>query len=574
MEFKTRKEENKKNIVTIMVCLVCLLGITVNLQRLEMADETVVHEIEEIQEIEENNTSLDLEGLYDYVQSDLGQEHLEEIADKLMDAEHLETVELKEKLDAYGVILTYKISAQGQSLSKAKKEQMVLVNSSILMSLFNEVDVVEIVILRGEESYQKVISRLDLEDYFGIKLVRINQRATFDRITSEFLQSEAVSAYWVMKHRMDSQIGESVEAFFKWVFPARWDEKLFPYINEALEDEVIKQYGYKLFLEGLNYDHDLINYYSAYRLMEYYGNANLDEILLELASCKQRTKSDSVKAACEAAIRTLSDGSRDEVTVFTRYGGSTLQGGKKLYAILNEKLIELAVWEGNEAGGFEVVNLSEDETGVVCKVHTLETVYLYVIPMDEVGGYKVNEQMVQRDGVRILDEIMDQIRQVVTEKGLDEEQQIALDSGEVQCKWLFDKVLNIKLEEKLNFVYDSEKNTVVTYETFLQNYDVNYMKQEISSVFNIELVRQLLQEDEERSILELTIEGEKIIVQEYDSAVEKNRMLLKQRVDIMNVADQLSIASTEKKWDKGKIIVSYDGKNEKLIAALDKIMKS
>ena len=115
MEFKTRKEENKKNIVTIMVCLVCLLGITVNLQRLEMADETVVHEIEEIQEIEENNTSLDLEGLYDYVQSDLGQEHLEEIADKLMDAEHLETVELKEKLDAYGVILTYKISAQGQS---------------------------------------------------------------------------------------------------------------------------------------------------------------------------------------------------------------------------------------------------------------------------------------------------------------------------------------------------------------------------------------------------------------------------------------------------------------------------
>ena len=194
--------------------------------------------------------------------------------------------------------------------------------------------------------------------------------------------------------------------------------------------------------------------------------------------------------------------------------------------------------------------------------------------MDEVGGYKVNEQMVQRDGIRILDEIMDQIRQVVTEKGLDEEQQIALDSGEVQCKWLFDKVLNIKLEEKLNFVYDSEKNTVVTYETFLQNYDVNYMKQEISSVFNIELVRQLLQEDEERSILELTIEGEKIIVQEYDSAVEKNRMLLKQRVDIMNVADQLSIASTEKKWDKGKIIVSYDGKNEKLIAALDKIMKS
>ncbi|MBU3803568.1 MAG: hypothetical protein H9872_02255 [Candidatus Cellulosilyticum pullistercoris] len=369
MNYNGRKKDNIKNGLILLIGLVCLWGITMNLRSAEAAIEEMDTDEIVSQTIitEEKNIEIEVNELYQSMGQAVEVEEIRNVVMQVLGDSYFPEIEIDGKGQFYSVTIIYDETNKDQVLSKAKKEQVALVNACLLMSLFNDIDDVTTRNVRGETYDEKVIYRPDIEDYFGISLEAANHKNTFTRIANEFLSSEAVDTYWSMKHPYDSQLGEVVEKFYKCNFPSKWEEEeTFPYVDETLGADLVEQYGYKFFIQGLNYEHPLMNYYAAYRLAEYYGNRNLDEILLELASCKNKSDNKEVQTVCTWVMNILSSHlEEDEVLVFTRYSKSELQGGRKLYGLVGEKLVELASWQGEQPGGFEVISVSNNKKSVI-----------------------------------------------------------------------------------------------------------------------------------------------------------------------------------------------------------------
>lgn len=559
MAFKERKKEIIRNMIVIIIGLIALVGVTVNLKRAEPTNEIEPEDIKTQEMSEGSQSVLDIKELYKKGYRIFNEENLMQIVKGVMGSDYLQEVSIKKKVNNYGVALTYRTDEQEQSLSKAEKEQMVLENASVLMSVFDKIDVVKMVVLRGQDQYTKVVYRPDLENYFGILLTEITDQPTFERVGKEFLNSEAVASYWAMKHPYDSGMGEEIETFYKWEFPAEWEAETLPYIEEEIEGDLIDRYGYHLFLQGLNYEHPLMNYYSAYRLIEYYGNSNLDEMLLELASCKSKTNHQAVKLACDFAIKVLSMREEsDHPVVFTRYSETDLEGGKILYAILNQKLIKLASWKDEGVGGFEVMSIADNKESVFCRVKLKDGYYFYVIPIDVIGHHEVNHKEVKQGGKVVSKEI----------KGLIQEIAVDAELEHLEGTWLFGKVWRIVIDDTLSFIYDVEKNSMVDEEEFNQNFETGYLSQLLTQQFGEIAQRELSDENLVSQVIEISMGQEKIVVYEYDSIVQKNVALLKKQLEDANENKN----TIQQKWSKGKLIVTYDGNQEEIIEALNELI--
>lgn len=567
MKYNGRKKENIKNTLIVLIGIVCLYCITMNLRNIEASTEMI--ELEEIEGqnviIEEKNIELDIDNLYESMGQAINEEEISRVVIQVLGESYLPEVEIDSKEQSYGVIITYDETNKEQSLSKVKKEQVALVDACLLMSLFNDIDVVTIRNIRGETYEEKVIYRPDLEDYFGISLRTVDNKNTFARIANEFLSSEAVSSYWNMKHPYDSNLGEAVEKFYKYNFPSDWkiDEAL-PYIDETLGSDLAGQYGYKFFIQGLNYEHPLMNYYAAYRLIEYYGNSNIDEILLELASCKNKSSSEEVKAACTFVMNVLSSRlEEDEVIIFTRYSESEFQGGKKLYGLVGEKLVEIATWQGEEPGGFEVISVSSNKKSVLCKIHTLGKSYLYMIPIDTTGGYVVNETAVQKGEQIISREITNLMKEVALNEEMDSKVLQDIDAGAIQSRWLLKNVLILSIRGEESFVYDGNKDSLLSEDAFSQRFNTDYLVEGLKEKFDTLTEKEMTHTNEKYQVKEITIHNEKIIVYEYDNKMQKNIELLKEKQQENQV---------EKQWSKGKIYVTYSGDQTDIINTLNMLM--
>ena len=567
MTYCGRKKENLRNVLIILVGLVGLFCITMHLRSLKAAEEVIKSEEIESRAVvtEEKNIELDTDKLYESMNQVVNQQEISQVIAQVSGDNNIPVIEIDNREQSYSVTLTYNESSTEQSIEKAKKEQVVLLDSCLLMSLFPEIDVVIVKGISGEEHYEKVMYRPDMEDYFGMSLVDINSKAAFERVANEFLSSEAVSVYWSRKHPYDSKLGEEVEKFFKCNFPSQWQTDVaLPYIEEALEADLFEKYGYKLFIQGLNYDHPLMNYYSAYRLIECYGNSNVDEILLELASCRSSSDNKQVQAACTFVMNVLSSRLEEsEILIFTRYGESVLQGGKKLYGILEDKLVELASWQGEEAGGFEVVSVSNNKKNVLCKIHTSERSYLYMIPIDNMGGYVVNEMTVQKGEQVISREITNMMKEVALDGSWSSNALQSIDEGTFQSRWLFGNVIVFAINEELSFVYDSDKGSLVDEALFNENFDATYLLQGLRERFSELTEREIITAETKFEIREVYINQEKLLIYEYNSRIEKNLDLIKEKQE-QEVQD--------KGWRKGEIYVTYDGNQTAIIDILNKLM--
>lgn len=567
MAYCGRKKENLRNVVIILVALIGLFGITMHLRSLKVAEEVV--KLEEVESravvTEEKDIELDIDKLYESMNQAVNQHEISQVVAQVSGGNDIPVIEIENREHSYSVTLTYNESSSGQSVERVKKEQVVLLDTCLLMSLFPKVDVVIVRDISDEGLYEKVMYRPDIEDYFGTSLVDINSKDAFERVANEFLSREVASAYWNRKHPYDSKLGEEVEKFFKCNFPSQWktDDAL-PYIDEALEADLFEQYGYKLFIQGLNYDHPLMNYYSAYRLIECYGNSNTDEILLELASCRSSSENKQVQAACTFVMNVLSGRlEENEILIFTRFSESVLQGGKKLYGILGDKLVEIASWQGEEAGGFEVISVSNNKKNVLCKIHTSEKSYLYMIPIDNTGGYVVNEMTVQKGEQDISSEITNRMKEAVLDETWSSDVLQNINEGTFQSRWLFGNVIVFAINEELSFVYDVDKGSLMNEILFNEGFDTTYLLQGLRERFSELTEREILTVETKFEIREVYINQEKLLIYEYNSSIEKNLDLIKEKQ---------GQEMQGKEWRKGKLYVTYDGNQTAIIDILNKLM--
>ena len=170
MKADFRKKQSFMSLGTVIIGLVCLWGITAGIHRIGAADSILPHSEAEVQEVQDTSLGLDIDEIYSGVKTSTENIRIEEVAAQLAAGTYLRGVTLKNKGTTIGVVLSYSAGAHELGLTKVKRDQMVLVNASILMSLYSEVDVVKFEVTRENEYYEKVIYRPDLNDYFGVRL--------------------------------------------------------------------------------------------------------------------------------------------------------------------------------------------------------------------------------------------------------------------------------------------------------------------------------------------------------------------------------------------------------------------
>lgn len=565
MRYYSRRKETIKSVVYILVGVVGIYAVSEKLQALNIDDEVMpIQEVTSLQlnEVSEPTFTLKTEKIYKWADQELDEAQLTRLLrDELLGGGYFKSVHLQQTKAPYSIEISYQSNHYDQMLSKSKKDQIVLLDASILLSLYPEIDVVEVNIVVGDEKYNKVMNRPDLEAYFGVSIAANGDKNTFERIAEEFMDQECVSEYWNMKHPYDSKLGEDVSAFYKMKFPIVQEEaQTFEYIDEDLAIELVQKYGYKLFLEGLSYDNPLINYYCAYRLTEYYDSGNQEEIMLELATCETKSKNEKVQEACQTSIDLLSKLDDKEIRVFGRFGENVLGGGKKLYLIDDKEFGVFASWNGEKAAGLKVLSLSPDKKYVLCQANTVEETYTYVLPVDTDGekdtAYTINENGVYNESKLHTAEMTSLLSERLTNQNIDKEN--------VGFEWYLEGLMKVTVDGQ-SFIYNIEENTLITEEKFIQEFDSQILTKYLSTYFNVsEQVAVPFYKETTAKTKKVMLGENQIIVREYDSMAKKN-------------IEQIQKAEEEKKihgkrWSKGKIIVHYSGSNKDVIRALDEAM--
>lgn len=568
MIYIKRKKETIKSISILLLGIICLCWIKVNLINTKASTEVIA--LEEVLphnvEVEESNIKLKVEELYESRGQVINEEEIGKVLTKILGVAYEPQIQIQGQKGSYGVVIIYDAINQEQSLSKAKREQVALIDACLIMSLFNEVDVVTIRNIQEKIDVEKVIYRLDLEDYFQMTVGAYQSQETFVKIASEFLNTEKVTTYWSMKHPFDSPLGETVEKFYKCNFPSQWDtlEDALADVDETLGETLNQQYGYRFWIQGLNYNHPPMNYYAAYQLIQYYGNSNLDEILLELASCKNQSEHLKVQQACDFVMNVLSKALKpDECVIFTTYNELALQAREGLYGIVDNQLIEIATWQGEEPGGFEVVSVSSNKKSVLCKLHTSDQNYLYMIPIDEVGSYKVSETMVHNEDGVLSRELTNLMKEVALNEEMGDEVIKEIDAGNFQSRWLFKNILMLSVSAGESFVYDGEKNSLSSEMLFSQDFNAEYLIEGLKEKFDALKEKEISSMSNGYQIQEVTIDTDQIFIYQYESKRQKNMDLLKEKQNIKPLQIH---------WSKGKIYVTYEGERTDIIKALDLLM--
>ena len=552
-----------KNGIYIVVGVVGIILITHELQAIGAEnDKQVVKEAEEMPviSVSEQELSLDIEKIIESAKAPISDEGMTELITKLPGGEYFQKA-IVQQGEVQKVTITYDTKQYAQILSKARKDQLSLIDASVTMALYPEIDRVEVSILEKDDNYSRILYRPDLEDYFGIKMDIEDNISAFERIAKEFLDAEHVSAYWNRKHPYDSDLGEEVEAFFKLNFPILQDNQVtFPYIDEEMEEVLVEKYGYKLFLQGLKYDNPLMNYYCAYRLVEYYDSIHKEEIMLELANCQVHSKDPRVQNACEAVVELLTNLQDDEVRLFDRYKETTLGGGEKIFKIDESGISVFAKWEGSVPAGLNVVSISPRHSYVLCMAVTDERNYIYELPikaqdsmqtfsLKEDGAYVINEGAYVKKGDELIDLMDNQIH-----KSKKQIENSIFD-------WYYASFVKIIVEGE-TYIYDGDTNQLITYEQFSNYFDQKKLQAYLDERFRYTARKSSFYYPTKAETSCIYIDEEKIVIREYSYVGQK-------KVELNNPEEK---TLQGKRWDKGKVAINYSGKNQEIIRALDEIM--
>ena len=563
MRYYGRRRETIKNTIYIIIGLISLCFVSVKLQSLNIDEKIVVtnEEVEgQVGMESEQDLVLDVDKIYQWSNKPLDETQLSALLSAyLPGGGYLEKVSMDLIQESYCLKLTYIYNQYEQALSKIKRNQIALINASTLMSLYPNIDAVQINILIDGQVYRSVLYRPDLENYFGISLLENEGKRTFERIVKEFIQKEKVSTYWEEKHPYDSLMGEDVEAFYKMNFPVRDSEdEIFPYIDEDLDHAVVNQYGYKLFLQGLRYKNPLMNYYSAYRLIEYYENQNKEEIMLELATCQSKSQDERVQIACEKVIDLLSLLEEDEIRVFGRFEENVLDGGKKIYKIDKNGLSILAKWAGQNEAGLKIVSIAGNKEYALCSATSSERCYYYLLPTTHT--YEIKEDGVYYNQSKIQTELISNIGQLIGEQEISE----ALEKNQIEWNWYFDSLIKVNIGKDIEFINDAKKEILQTKEQFNQTFDMKYLETYFKEKYEVSVEKSAAAIGTKAEVNHFIIDNEKVVVYEYAHLAQKNIELLQQ--------EQESERQTGRVWSKGKLRVYYRGVNNTLITQLNHIM--
>lgn len=557
-----RLKESLKSGLYILVGLVALYLITIRLQTLNIDDETVIvsKEIEEqsptTNEIE---IQLSIDKIYTYISQTASEENITELI-KNYTPGGVYLTKVKMDQDAiHKVYLTYVVEQNTPILNKSKKDQIALLDASILMSLYPQIDTIQVDISVESELYRKVLYRPDIEDYFGISIATRGEGRTFERIASEFLNTSCVSQYINMRHPYDSLMGEVVENFYKMNFPVVEGEEAFVYIDESAEEELVKAYGYKLFIQGLAYENPLMNYYSAYRLVEYYESTYKEEIMLELATCLTKTDDERVKQACQKIIDLLAP-CKEEIKVLDRFTETSSEGGRKLYKVDKDGLKILAKWKGKETAGLKIISQSPSKEYVLCEVVTAQNRYRYILSCKQEGTYRIDEKGSFINEIQSCTELMSLIRNRV--KNQSDIQNVQ--ASNIRWEWYLGDLMCISIGDEIELIYNIQTDKIHLKSQYMENFGLGELEQYLEEIYeNVKKVT-LSEIDSKAYIKKFTVDGEVLTVYAYDSIVQKNMELSAREGQAQNEGTKM--------WNQGKLIIYYNGNKQEIIKGMNQLL--
>ncbi len=557
MKSYDRMKDSVKSGIYILLGLVAVYFISTYLQTFNIDYETtgVSKEIEE--HIPTNNDieiKLDIDKIYEYGNQALNEENITQLLRYYVPGGvYLSRVSWQEENQMNKVMITYIVDENVPLINKSRKDQIALLSASILMSLYPQIDTIKVSMVVESELYERVLYRPDIENYFGISIDCRDEKNTFERIANEFVDASNVSQYNNMKHPYDSLLGEDVERFYKMNFPVIEEGEIFPYIDEEVEQELVAEYGYKLFLQGLWYENTLMNYYSAYRLSEYYGTAYSEQIILELATCAAKTKDERVLRACEKVIDLLVP-LKEGIRVFDRFNESTLEGGHKIYTISEKGLVTLAKWQGEENAGLKIVSISPNEDYVLCEAVTPNNRYRYILSCQEEGSYILSEKGAFKDGMQSAGEIMSQVSSVLKKQSMEQEMKMK------GIQWGREGLVYIDMEDEIELVYDISTNKVQMKKQYIENFGENELETYLKQVFETVTKTSISGSKVKKYI----VDGEVLMVYVYDSMVQKNAELSKNEGQAQE--------NLGKMWSRGKVSIYYNGTRQEVIKKLNQLI--
>lgn len=511
---------------------------------------------------EEQQKELDIEALYTYREKEDDIKTVDEVAKQLVASHYLVGVELEKQAKPYKIILSYDIPSKKVNLSKIKKDQIALCNATALLCIFDEIDTIAIELAVDEINEEKVIYRPDIEDYFKLKELKSEDKQSFDRLVGEFLNTDKVTLYNQIAHPYSSQLGKDVEKYFKWYFPPEsiGEPLVIPSNNEEMEKELEAKYGYQFYLEGLKMVNSSINYYCINKLRYYYNSPHVEEILIELVACRNRSENKQVRLACDRTKEILAYSRNQQhpllFTLFDQVGEA-----HEIYIIKEQSVLPLAKWEGNNKGSIKIESISPNGTYALCRVETEEENYRYTLPMkldrDSLKEtYILKEEGALLEGNRILPEMNNLIIESNSELG----QALTTMQDAKVFKWLEGPF--IKVGEKL--IYDCKNAKVLTVMSYQQDFGVNQLTDILSEQYKVARTEEKTNKLEQGQALVFRIENESIVVYQFETEKEKEQAIIKNK----------AFLATQHYWSKGKIIVIYNGESSSLRSDLDHIFKN
>lgn len=565
--------ERVVNLCIILTGIIAILIITIITPRLqlryEQKDEFLQEEKLELWQEEENRLLIDSRALFNYKGISIyDEEKLKLLISMLPEGNRIETLTIGNEVGQFGILIKYKDMPSHGISSKNTMEQIVLINSTILMSLCNDLNGVITKIDKGEGIEERVVYKGDLDRYFEADIRLSWLLEDFEKYSGHFLNKEAIFKYTGQKYTYSASLGKEVDCFFKlnFVETQRLQENEIPYMDEDMGQALVNKYGYKLFVEGLKYDNDYMNYYSAYRLLEFYNEIDLEEVLVELAICKNRTTSESVKLACAYVMGVLGDSSTGKTVWITRFRENTYGGGKKVYMIKEQEIKEWGKWQQPTA--VRKCTISPNEEMVWCYGESLNQSYAYVLPVENKESYNLGKEIVLREDGEEAPELTSMAKEQLQEKGLIVAAELENDM-EIQEEWFKEIFLKIqltsnKIKQSQDLFYNpvNRRLTLVTNEG--EELSLAQLVYELSDILVWGEDTNMAQEALEIEGVRLYLNEAYVTVYEYGSMAEREKHSQSLRAEI----GEDHINKKVYLFEKGRVLIRYEGTEDQVINEL------
>lgn len=571
----------KERVINLCIILMGTMGIliitiiTPRLQeKYELKDRPLEQEKTELWQAEDAPLLIDSEALFSYKGISIyDDEKLKALISILPAGDQVEKLMVGNEVGQFGMQIQYKDMQNHTSSNKNTMDQVMLINSTILMSLCNDLNGVIISTYIEDKLEERLIYKADLDNYFDADIRLSLLLKDFEKYSEHFLNKEAILQYTGQKYTYSTSLGKEVDCFFKLNFPVNQliQQDQIPYMDEDMGETLVDHYGYRLFIEGLKYDNDYMNYYSAYRLLEFYNEIDLEEVLVELAICRNRTSSEGVKLACTYVMGVLGNSSIEKPVWVTRFRENTFRGGKKVYIIKEGKIKEWGKWEQPTA--IRECFISPNEEMVWCYGESLSQTYAYVLPIESKESYTLGKEVVIREDQEAIPELISWAKAQLQEKTLVTVTELN-SHIQVQADWFKEVFLKVQLTsntmEKSQDLFYNPENQVLTLATMEgEELSLAQLVYELNDLLVWQEHTNVGQEALEIEGAKLYLGEEAITVYEYSSMEERK----KHGPDLQT----LIIGDTTTKkiyfFEKGRLLVVYQGEEEQVIKQLTQTLK-